>query len=72
MSAAEVKAVTKLDDFIAANILSPVVSGAAIGNGGEGGYYTMQSGNTYKLSAKDLRSYQPRWLGIPADDVPID
>lgn len=48
--------------FIAANERSPVVSGSAIGSGGEGAIYTLKNGKTFTLSADDCKAVgYPRW-----------
>lgn len=51
--------------FIAANKVSPVVSGVAHGNGGEGGTYTLKDGRRFRLSASACREVVPRWA-LPA------
>ena len=54
-------------NFMKANDESPVVSGAAIGNGGEGGFYTLKNGKSFKLSLDDCRALTPpypKWDGI--------
>lgn len=55
---------TKAEDFMKANDDSPVVSGAAVGKGGQGGYYTLKNGKTFKLSLEDCQALSktyPRW-----------
>lgn len=48
--------------FIAANKRSPVVSGAAIGQGGEGAIYVLQNGREFRLSRADCEAVgMPRW-----------
>ena len=57
----------KARKFMNANDKSPVVSGAAIGNGGEGGFYTLKDGQTFKLSLADckaLKEHYPMWDGV--------
>ncbi len=59
--------------FMTANDKSPVVSGAAIGKGGEGGYYTLQDGKSFKLDLADCQALPegyPRWYF--ADDPKKD
>lgn len=51
-------------EFMAANDDSPVVSGAAIGNGGQGGVYTLADGRCYVMSGAICRALPegyPRW-----------
>lgn len=58
---------TRVEKFMAANKLSPVVSGSAIGNGGQGARYTLKNGMRFILSADDCRKIgHPRW------DLPDD
>ncbi len=53
---------TGAEAFIAANKRSPVVSGSAIGKGGEGAYYTLANSKTFKLSRDDCAAVgHPRW-----------
>ena len=50
-----------------ANDESPVVAGAAIGNGGEGGYYHLANRQSFKLSLKDCQSLgegYPIWIHV--------
>lgn len=50
----------KAAEFIAANIESGVVAGAAFEGGG--GSYTLKDGRTFRLSLEDMRSMKmPRW-----------
>lgn len=50
--------------FLAANRRSPVISGSAIGNGGEGGHYTLRSGRSFTLTREECEQVgMPRWLG---------
>lgn len=59
--------------FIGANKASPVIIGAAVMNGREGGqgaYYTLEDGRRFKLSGEDCRSLPegfPRWKGMTDD-----
>lgn len=49
-------------NFVKANKLSPVVSGTAIGNGGQGAHYTLRDGRTFTLTAAECRQVgEPRW-----------
>jgi|GEM_PF-4708531 len=52
-----------LKRFIAANRRSPVVSGAVIGNGGQGAHYTLANGKTFTLSDDECRRTLIRWKG---------
>lgn len=53
--------------FIAANKLSPVVSGAAVGEGGEGATYRLKNGRSFLLTADECREIgHPRW-SLPGD-----
>lgn len=57
----------KASAFMQANDKSPVVSGAAIGNGGQGGVYTLADKQSFRLSVEDCRSLPagyPRWMGV--------
>lgn len=48
--------------FRAANRRSPVVSGAAIGNGGQGAHYTLANGQQFTLNRADCELVgMPRW-----------
>lgn len=58
---------TRAEKFIAANKLSPVVSGSARGKGGEGARYTLKNGMTFVLTADDCRK-----IGYPRWDLPDD
>lgn len=57
----------KAKAFMAANDKSPVVIGAAIGNGGQGGqggHYTLKDKQSFRLSVEDCQSLPegyPRW-----------
>jgi hypothetical protein len=56
------------DDFMAANDKSPVVAGYAIGQGGQGGNYTLKDGSKYYVGAAAcglLREGYPRWIHDP-------
>ena len=59
-----------VQNFRAANRRSPVVSGYAIGNGGEGAVYTLASGKSFSLSADECAVIGvPRWKGVsPASE----
>ena len=46
-------------EFVCANMESHVVEGVAIGNGGEGAYYTLSNGRVFRLSAEDCRLIGP-------------
>lgn len=49
--------------FLAANKRSPVVSGSAIGRGGEGATYTLRSGKSFTLSREECEQIgPPRWV----------
>lgn len=55
----------KVRDFIKANDINPVVSGAAIGRGGQGAVYTLKNKRTFHLSADECSSLPPgypKWL----------
>lgn len=53
-------------EFLAANRRSPVVSGSAIGSGGQGAWYELRSGVIFKLTAEECREIgMPWWLGQP-------
>lgn len=55
----------KAKKFMAANDKSPVISGAVIGKGGEGGYYKLQDGTRFKLNLADCQALPegcPRWI----------
>jgi len=55
----------KARSFMKANDQSPVVSGAAIGEGGQGGFYTLEDGKTFKLLLDDCQALTdgyPRWI----------
>lgn len=56
--------ISKSQQFIKENDISPVVVGAAKGNGGEGAYYTLENGKRFSLSLQDCRdlpSGYPKW-----------
>lgn len=57
----------KSEEFIKANDKSPVIIGAAIGNGGKGGIYTLANGKRYTLNLEDCQALPvgyPKWKGI--------
>lgn len=45
--------------FLAANELSPVVSGGA--HRGGGGFYTLADGKHFTFSLQECQSFKPRW-----------
>lgn len=48
--------------FLAANKRSPVIAGTAIGRGGEGCHYELQSGKVFTLSRDECEQIgMPRW-----------
>lgn len=52
----------KAREFLQANEQSPVVSGAAIGNGGQGCRYTLKDGRKFTLGRKACEEIgYPRW-----------
>lgn len=56
----------KSEKFVKENDLSPVIIGAAIGKGGEGGRYTLANGKRFVLNLQDcldLPEGYPKWLG---------
>ncbi len=56
-------------DFIAANDQSVVVAGRSIGNGGKGGYYTLDNGSRHRLGLEAMRLLPegyPRWMSFDA------
>jgi len=56
--------VTRVTDFIHHNKRSPVVSGAAIGNGGRGAYYRLANGQAFTLTRAECEALPPtfpRW-----------
>lgn len=57
----------KARDFMKANDESPVISGAAFGQGGEGGSYTLLDKRQFSLNLKDcqsLREGYPKWCAF--------
>ena len=55
---------TSATQFIKANDASLVVTGRAIGNGGEGAVYTLKNGQSYRLSVDECRALPegyPKW-----------
>lgn len=52
-----------VQQFLDANALSPVISGAVIGQGGQGAHYTLENGAVFELSHDDCETIgKPRWL----------
>lgn len=52
----------KADSFKTANRRSPVVSGAAIGNGGQGAHYVLANGLEFTLTRAECEQIgMPRW-----------
>lgn len=52
-------------EFVKANDISRVIAGAAIGNGGKGGRYTLANGRKFQLDLADLKSLPdgyPKWM----------
>lgn len=47
--------------FVDANRESPIVYGSAIGRGGQGIFFRLADGRTFKLTAPELRTIKPRW-----------
>jgi ribosomal protein L24E len=47
--------------FVKANARSPIVSGFAIGRGGEGAVYVLQNGQEFRLTAAECEKAAPRW-----------
>lgn len=47
--------------FVKANRRSPVIAGAASGQGGEGCHYTLASGRTFTLTREECSQIEPRW-----------
>jgi ribosomal protein L24E len=54
-----------LDAFTKANTRSPIVSGFAIGRGGEGAVYVLQNGQEFRLTAAECEKAAPRWKLTP-------
>lgn len=54
---------SNLENFIAANKRSAVVSGSVIGNGGEGAHYVLNNGKSFTLTAAECRQTLIRWVG---------
>lgn len=55
---------TVAQHFMEENDKHPVIIGAAIGNGGQGGYYTLENGKSYRLSLEDCQALAegyPKW-----------
>lgn len=55
---------SKAAEFKAANAKSPVVSGSAIGKGGEGCVYTLKDRSVWRLNAADCST-----IGLPKWDL---
>lgn len=58
------KPTRKAKAFMKANDESNVVSGAARGEGGQGGTYTLYDGRSFRLTLEDCRSLPeeyPKW-----------
>lgn len=52
--------------FLEANRRSPVISGAVIGSGGKGGYYTLANGQSFTLNVRECEQVGlPWWEGQP-------
>jgi len=48
--------------FVEANAVSPIASGEAVGEGGEGSIYTLQDGKVFRLTQQECASIgEPRW-----------
>lgn len=50
--------------FIKENDRSPVIAGAVIGEGGEGGHYTLMNGMSFTLNLQDCQALPkgyPKW-----------
>lgn len=52
---------TNVERFVEANRISPVVSGKALGNGGQGAAYLLKNGTYFKLTSEECRQVTPRW-----------
>lgn len=55
---------SELQAFKQANARCGVVSGHAIGRGGEGATYVLSNGKVFTLTADECRQVTPRWVGI--------
>lgn len=54
----------KSEQFMKENDKSPVIIGSVIGNGGQGGYYTLANGKQFTLNLQDcndLPEGYPKW-----------
>jgi hypothetical protein len=47
--------------FADANRESPIVYGSVIGRGGQGVFYRLANGRTFKLTAAECGMVKPRW-----------